>query len=168
MIWDLNLTGSGKVWDVTDLAPAPEDCFLASTGLDFQVMIWVSAGTLWVNSSLPSLTTTLCTFGRPLTGIWRRLEATIPFEHSPGSTFFRRLSWFSDGAHITAPSATNNNGYKFTAAVISHNTRMSNISLIGYENTFEVACYNLHIFLHYFFTIYLMCSLQGQNIITLH
>ncbi|KAL5514511.1 HIR1 [Sanghuangporus baumii] len=61
MIWDLDPTGSGKVWgsdevnvegwkplkrlpghesDVTDLAWAPEDRFLASTGLDSQVMIW--------------------------------------------------------------------------------------------------------------------------------
>ncbi|KAL5524879.1 HIR1_7 [Sanghuangporus sanghuang] len=61
MIWDLKPTYSGQFWgsdevdvegckpfnrlpghesDVTDLAWAPEDRFLASTGLDSQVMIW--------------------------------------------------------------------------------------------------------------------------------
>ncbi|KAL5498482.1 HIR1 [Sanghuangporus vaninii] len=186
MIWDLDPTGSGKVWgsdevnvegwkplkrlpghesDVTDLAWAPEDRFLASTGLDSQVMIWCGytlerlikldmhqgfvKGVCW-----DPVGEFLATQSDDRTvRIWRTtdwgLEATVtkPFEHSPGSTFFRRLSWSPDGAHITASNATNNNGYVFTAAVISRNTWTSDISLVGHENTVEVACYNPHIFL---------------------
>lgn len=77
--------------------------------------------------------------------IWRTtdwgLEAEIakPFEDSPGSTFFRRLSWSPDGAHITASNAMNNNGFVFVAAVIARNTWTSEISLVGHENTVEVA-----------------------------
>lgn len=94
--------------------------------------------------------------------IWRttdwELEAEVrkPFEDSPG-TFFRRLryvnvrfsiilkivntgpSWSPDGAHITASNATNNKGYVFIAAVIARNTWTSEISLVGHENTVEVA-----------------------------
>ncbi|EJD05339.1 WD40 repeat-like protein [Fomitiporia mediterranea MF3/22] len=186
MIWDLDPTGSGKVWgldevnvegwkplkrlpghesDVTDLAWSPEDRYLASTGLDSKVMIWCGytlerlfkldmhqgfvKGVCW-----DPVGEFLATQSDDRTvRIWRTtdwgLEATVtrPFEHSPGSTFFRRLSWSPDGAHITASNAMNNNGYVFTAAVISRNTWTSDISLVGHENTVEVACYNPHIFL---------------------
>jgi len=49
------------------------------------------------------------------------------------------LSWSPDGAHITASNATNNEGYVFIAAVIARNTWTSEISLVGHENTVEVA-----------------------------
>ena len=48
-------------------------------------------------------------------------------------------SWSPDGAHITASNATNNKGYVFIAAVITRNTWTSDISLVGHENTIEVA-----------------------------
>ena len=48
-------------------------------------------------------------------------------------------SWSPDGAHITASNATNNEGYVFIAAVIARNTWTSEISLVGHENTVEVA-----------------------------
>ena len=48
-------------------------------------------------------------------------------------------SWSPDGAHITAANATNNNGYVFIAAVIARNSWTSEISLVGHENTVEVA-----------------------------
>lgn len=41
----------------------------------------------------------------------------------------------------------NNNGAVFVAAVISRFNWASDISLVGHENTVEVACYNPHIFL---------------------
>ena len=62
--------------------------------------------------------------------------------------FFKHFySWSPDGAHITASNATNNKGYVFIAAVITRNTWTSEISLVGHENTVEVASYNPHIFL---------------------
>jgi len=49
------------------------------------------------------------------------------------------VSWSPDGAHITASNATNNKGFVFIAAVITRNTWTSEISLVGHENTVEVA-----------------------------
>lgn len=49
------------------------------------------------------------------------------------------VSWSPDGAHITASNATNNNGFVFTAAVITRGSWTSDISLVGHENTVEVA-----------------------------
>ena len=48
-------------------------------------------------------------------------------------------SWSPDGAHITASNAMNNNGFVFTAAVITRGSWTSDISLVGHENTVEVA-----------------------------
>ncbi|CAA7269311.1 unnamed protein product [Cyclocybe aegerita] len=151
--------------DVTDVAWSPGDRYLASVGLDSAVMIWCGftlerlrridqhqgfvKGVCW-----DPVGEFLATQSDDRTvKIWKTtdwsLEAEVskPFEDSPGSTFFRRLSWSPDGAHITASNATNNKGYVFIAAVITRNTWTSEISLVGHENTVEVACYNPHIFL---------------------
>ncbi|KAK7684963.1 hypothetical protein QCA50_011798 [Cerrena zonata] len=185
MIWDLDPSAKGKVWgsdevnvegwkplkrlpghesDVTDLAWAPGDRFLASVGLDSKVLIWCGftlerlrklelhqgfvKGVCWdpVGEFLATSSDDRSV------KVWRtkdwELEAEVkkPFEESPG-TFFRRLSWSPDGAHITASNATNNGGYVFIAAVISRGSWTSDISLVGHENTIEVAAYNPHIFL---------------------
>ncbi|QRV78951.1 hypothetical protein RhiJN_06966 [Ceratobasidium sp. AG-Ba] len=186
MIWDLDPNGGGRVFgsdevniegwkalkrlpghesDVTDLAWAPEDRYLASVGLDSKVIIWSGynlepliklekhqgfvKGVTWdpVGQFLATQS------DDKSVKVWRTtdwaLEATItkPFEDSPGSTFFRRLSWSPDGAHITASNAMNNNGYVFVAAVIERTQWKSDINLVGHENTVEVAAYNPHIFL---------------------
>ncbi|CAE6395388.1 unnamed protein product [Rhizoctonia solani] len=186
MIWDLDPNGGGRVFgsdevniegwkalkrlpghesDVTDLAWAPEDRYLASVGLDSLVIIWSGynldplikldghqgfvKGVTWdpVGQFLATQS------DDKSVKVWRTtdwgVEATItkPFEDSPGSTFFRRLSWSPDGAHITASNAMNNNGYVFVAAVIERNQWKSDINLVGHENTVEVAAYNPHIFL---------------------
>ncbi|CAE6539796.1 unnamed protein product [Rhizoctonia solani] len=186
MIWDLDPNGGGRVFgsdevniegwkalkrlpghesDVTDLAWAPEDRYLASVGLDSLVIIWSGynldplikldghhgfvKGVTWdpVGQFLATQS------DDKSVKVWRTtdwgLEATItkPFEDSPGSTFFRRLSWSPDGAHITASNAMNNNGYVFVAAVIERTQWKSDINLVGHENTIEVASYNPHIFL---------------------
>ncbi|KAG9102641.1 HIR complex subunit [Ceratobasidium sp. 370] len=178
MIWDLDPHGGGRVFgsdevniegwkalkrlpghesDVTDLAWAPEDRYLASVGLDSKVIIWSGynleplikldrhqgfvKGVTWdpVGQFLATQS------DDKSVKVWRTtdwgLEATItkPFEDSPGSTFFRRLSWSPDGAHITASNAMNNNGYVFVAAVIERNQWKSDINLVGHENTVEVA-----------------------------
>lgn len=59
--------------------------------------------------------------------------------YPPFFCFFVLNSWSPDGAHITASNATNNKGYVFIAAVISRGTWTSEISLVGHENTVEVA-----------------------------
>ncbi|THH30555.1 hypothetical protein EUX98_g3630 [Antrodiella citrinella] len=150
--------------DVTDLAWSPEDRYLASVGLDSSVLIWCGytlerlrkldqhqgfvKGVCW-----DPVGEFLATQSDDRTvKIWRttdwglEAEVTKPFEDSPG-TFFRRLSWSPDGAHITASNATNNSGYVFVAAVISRGNWTADISLVGHENAVEVAAYNPHIFL---------------------
>ncbi|KAI0777359.1 WD40 repeat-like protein [Trametes elegans] len=154
----------GHESDVTDVAWSPGDRYLASVGLDSAVLIWCgfTLERLRKIDQHQGFVKGVCwdPVGEFLaTGsddrsvrIWRttdwELEAEVkkPFDHSPG-TFFRRLSWSPDGAHITASNATNNDGYVFIAAVISRNSWTSEISLVGHENTVEVAAYNPHIFL---------------------
>lgn len=75
------------------------------------------------------------------------LLAVLSSDASGGFTFYlyicvsciHPLSWSPDGAHITASNATNNKGFVFIAAVITRNTWTSEISLVGHENTIEVA-----------------------------
>ncbi|KAL4246407.1 Protein HIR [Abortiporus biennis] len=154
----------GHESDVTDVAWSTGDRYLASVGLDSKVMIWCgfTLERLRVLEQHQGFVKGVCwdpvgqylatTSDDRTVKIWRttdwKLEAEIkkPFEDSPG-TFFRRLSWSPDGAHITASNATNNKGYVFIAAVISRNTWTSEISLVGHENAVEVAAYNPHIFL---------------------
>lgn len=155
----------GHESDVTDVAWSPQDRYLASVGLDSKVIIWDGytlesirkldqhqgfvKGVCWdpVGEFLATQS------DDKTVKIWKtkdwtlEAEVTKPFEDSPGSTFFRRLSWSPDGAHITASNATNNKGFVFIAAVITRNAWTSDISLVGHENTVEVATYNPHIFL---------------------
>ncbi|KAF9530015.1 transcription corepressor [Crepidotus variabilis] len=151
--------------DVVDLAWAPADRYLASVGLDSAVLIWCGyslerlrkldqhqgfvKGVCWdpVGEFLATQSDDRTVKIWKTTDWSLESEVTKPFEDSPGSTFFRRLSWSPDGAHITASNATNNKGYVFIAAVITRNTWTSEISLVGHENTVEVATYNPHIFL---------------------
>ncbi|KAI0320485.1 WD40 repeat-like protein [Amylostereum chailletii] len=155
----------GHESDVTDIAWSPEDRYLASVGLDSKVLVWdgYTLERLCKLDQHQGFVKGVCwdPVGEYLATqsddrsvkIWRttdwQLEAEVrkPFEDSPGSTFFRRLSWSPDGAHITASNATNNKGFVFIAAVIARNSWTSEISLVGHENTVEVAAYNPHIFL---------------------
>ncbi|KAG8216509.1 histone transcription regulator 1 [Butyriboletus roseoflavus] len=151
--------------DVVDIAWAPEDRFLASVGLDSKVLIWCGFTLERIRKldqhngfvkgvCFDPVGEFMATQSDDKTvKIWRttdwglEAEITKPFEDSPGSTFFRRLSWSPDGAHITASNATNNRGFVFIAAVITRGLWTSEISLVGHENTVEVASYNPHIFL---------------------
>ncbi|KAK7059665.1 protein HIR [Favolaschia claudopus] len=151
--------------DVTDVAWSPGDRYLASVGLDSKVIIWCGytherlrkldqhqgfvKGVCWdpVGEYLATQSDDRSVKIWNTTDWSLEAEVTKPFEDSPGSTFFRRLSWSPDGAHITASNATNNKGFVFIASVITRNTWTSEISLVGHENTVEVASYNPHIFL---------------------
>ncbi|KAF7291869.1 Protein HIR [Mycena indigotica] len=155
----------GHESDVTDVAWSPGDHYLASVGLDSKVIIWDGytherirkldqhqgfvKGVCWDPAGEYLATQS----DDRSVKIWRtsdwsiEAEVTKPFEDSPGSTFFRRLSWSPDGAHITASNATNNKGFVFIASVITRTSWASDISLVGHENTVEVASYNPHMFL---------------------
>ncbi|KAJ6596673.1 WD40-repeat-containing domain protein [Mycena sp. CBHHK59/15] len=155
----------GHESDVTDVAWSPGDRYLASVGLDSKVIIWCGytherlrkldqhqgfvKGVCWdpVGEYLATQSDDRSVKIWNTTDWSLEAEITKPFEDSPGSTFFRRLSWSPDGAHITASNATNNKGFVFIASVITRNTWTSEISLVGHENTVEVASYNPHIFL---------------------
>ncbi|KAF7784604.1 hypothetical protein Agabi119p4_769 [Agaricus bisporus var. burnettii] len=154
MIWDLDPNARGRVWgsdevnvegwkplkrlpghesDVTDVAWSPGDRYLASVGLDSAVMIWCgfTLERLHKIDQHQGFVKGRSKYGGRPIGAWKP----------------KRLSWSPDGAHITASNATNNKGFVFIAAVITRNSWTSEISLVGHENTIEVACYNPHIFL---------------------
>lgn len=155
---------AGHTSDVCGLAWSEDDQYLASVGLDNLVLIWDCLdssflllkrldlhqghvnGVAWdpVGQYLATQSDDRSV------KIWRtrdwKLEADItqPFIKSPRS-FFRRLSWSPDGAHIVTPNAMN--GPVFVSAVIDRDKWTSDISLVGHENVVEVAAYNPLIFL---------------------
>lgn len=156
---------AGHTSDVTGLAWSHDDHYLASVGLDNLVLIWDGfdssfillrrldlhqgfvKGVVW-----DPVGQYLATQSDDRTvKIWRttdwKLEADIkaPFVGCPTSTFFRRLSWSPDGAHIVTPNAMN--GPVFVSAVIDRDEWTSKISLVGHENVVEVAAYNPNMFL---------------------
>ncbi|KAI0765257.1 WD40 repeat-like protein [Fomes fomentarius] len=155
----------GHESDVTDVAWSPGDRYLASVGLDSAVLVWCgfTLERLRKIDQHQGFVKGVCwdPVGEFLaTGsddrsvrIWRttdwELEAEVkkPFDHSQERSSDGSGSWSPDGAHITASNATNNEGYVFIAAVIARNSWTSEISLVGHENTVEVAAYNPHIFL---------------------
>ncbi|KAH9463895.1 hypothetical protein Pst134EA_015976 [Puccinia striiformis f. sp. tritici] len=155
---------AGHTSDVQGLAWSEDDQYLASVGLDNLVLIWDCLdssflllkrldlhqghvnGVVW-----DPVGEFLATQSDDRTvKIWRtsdwKLEADIkdPFIKSPHS-FFRRLSWSPDGAHIISPNAMN--GPVFVSAVIDRTSWTSNISLVGHANVVEVAAYNPLLFL---------------------
>lgn len=106
-------------------------------------------GSFWQHS----LMTAVSKFGARRIGNWRlrfenllRILLGVPFfddsgmsEESSKTALIIGSSWSPDGAHITASNATNNKGFVFIAAVIARNSWTSEISLVGHENTVEVA-----------------------------
>lgn len=168
---DINIEGwkalrrlTGHESDVVDCAWAPDDRYLASVGLDSRIFIWCGytlecvrrldghqgfvKGVCWdpVGEFLATQS------DDKSVKIWRStdwtLQATVtkPFETSPGSAFYNRLSWSPDASYLCASNAMNNNGAVFVAAVIERDTWNSNMSLVGHENTVEVAAYNPRLF----------------------
>ncbi|WRT70374.1 uncharacterized protein IL334_007372 [Kwoniella shivajii] len=152
----------GHVADVVDLAWSRDDSMLASVGLDSKVWIWDGTtferlrkldlhqgfvkGVCWdpVGNFLATQSDdkTVRVWN---TEDWSLVETVSkPFETSPQSTFFRRLSWSPDGAFIAASNAMN--GPVFVAAVIEREGWASDISFVGHENTIQVAAFNPRLF----------------------
>ncbi|KAK8853078.1 hypothetical protein IAR55_003779 [Kwoniella newhampshirensis] len=152
----------GHVADVVDLAWSRDDSMLASVGLDSKVWIWDGysferlrkldlhqgfvKGVCWdpVGNFLATQS------DDKTVKVWNTEDWTCvqsvskPFETSPQSTFFRRLSWSPDGAFIAASNAMN--GPVFVAAVIDRDSWSSDISFVGHENTIQVAAFNPRLF----------------------
>jgi hypothetical protein len=63
----------------------------------------------------------------------------LPPSPQGGIEYSPQYSWSPDGAHITASNATNSAGMVFIATVIARHSWTSEISLVGHENTVEVA-----------------------------
>nr|XP_019010171.1 uncharacterized protein I206_04639 [Kwoniella pini CBS 10737]OCF48952.1 hypothetical protein I206_04639 [Kwoniella pini CBS 10737] len=148
--------------DVVDLAWSRDDSMLASVGLDSKVWIWDGntferlrkldlhqgfvKGVCWdpVGNYLATQS------DDKTVKIWNTEDWSLvqsvsqPFETSPQSTFFRRLSWSPDGAFIAASNAMN--GPVFVAAVIDREGWNSDISFVGHENTIQVAAFNPRLF----------------------
>ncbi|KAH7098631.1 WD40 repeat-like protein [Auriculariales sp. MPI-PUGE-AT-0066] len=154
----------GHDGDVLDLGWSPKDRYLASAGLDNSVIVWCgfSLERLFRLEGHQGFVKGVCwdPAGRFLatqsddrtvklwsTTDWKEVTTVSkPFKDSPGSTWFRRLTWSPDGAHVTASNAMNA-GAVFTAAVITRDSWSTEISLVGHGDTVEAVSYNPHIFL---------------------
>ncbi|KAI5981011.1 WD40-repeat-containing domain protein [Pisolithus albus] len=160
MIWDLDPLGRGKVFgsnevnveawkpmkrlpghesDITDIAWAPEDRYLASVGLDSKVIVWCA----YMLERIRKLDQQ----NGFVKGVCFDPVGEFMATQSDDKSHLSPSTESPDGAHITASNATNNGGFVFIAAVITRGLRTSEISLVGYENTVEVTAYNPHIFL---------------------
>ncbi|KAL1412113.1 HIR complex subunit [Vanrija albida] len=152
----------GHVADVVDCAWSRDDSMLASVGLDSKIFIWdgysfeklrtIDAhqgfvkGVTWdpVGNYLATQSDDK-TVRIWNTDDWKEVQVVRkPFEMSPQSTFFRRLSWSPDGAFIAASNAMN--GPVFVAAVIEREGWASDISFVGHQNTIQVAAFNPRLF----------------------
>ncbi|KAG0345255.1 HIR complex subunit [Podila humilis] len=149
---------SGHASDVTDVAWSPENKYLASAGLDSKIIIWDGRsfdrvmildqhqgfvkGLTWdpVGKYLASAS------DDKSVRIWRvtdwevEVVVTDPFTQSPGTTFFRRLSWSPDGGHIATANAFS--GSIPVAAVIDRDKWKADISLVGHMAPIEVVAFN--------------------------
>lgn len=135
---------------MTKFSPSKNGCVkLTNITALSRAFVGTLLGSFWPHS----LMTAVLKFGARRIGSWRlrfesrlRILLGVPFFDDSGmlnksskTALITGSSWSPDGAHITASNATNNKGFVFIAAVIARNSWTSEISLVGHENTVEVA-----------------------------
>lgn len=159
--WKIHRRLLGHENDIVDLAWSYDSSLLVSVALDSSVIVWSGTTfeklrTLSHNSSVKGVTFDpagkyFATASDDRTiKVWRTsdfgCEQVIdkPFKKSPISTYFRRLSWSPDGAHIGGPNAMNAPVRVIT--IINRGTWSNDISLVGHEGAIEVVRFNPVIF----------------------
>ncbi|KAJ2811369.1 HIR complex subunit [Coemansia furcata] len=155
---------TGHASDVCDVAWSPDNRYLATCGLDNQVLVWDGA----TFERVATLTgheqfvkgVAFDPAGRYLATqsddktlrVWRTSDwaqhAVVrqPFEDNMFSTYFRRPSWAPDGGCIAAANAAN--GKVPVAAVISRDTWTADMSFVGHRAAIEAVRFNPRVFAH--------------------
>ncbi|RKP21950.1 WD40 repeat-like protein [Rozella allomycis CSF55] len=146
---------TGHESDVVDLAWSFDEKYLASCGLDNQIIVWSTRdfsmvqkleghsgfvkGLAWdpANTFLASQSddksVTLWRIGE-----WRaEKKISEPFKDSIGACYFLRLSWSPDGAFIASTDAYNN-GVSVSAILSRDESWKPSNSLVGHEGSVEV------------------------------
>ncbi|PWN48263.1 WD40 repeat-like protein [Violaceomyces palustris] len=153
---------AGHESDVTDLAWAEDDEYIATVGLDSLVFVWSGTtfeklrridghqgfvkGVVW-----DPLGQYLATASDDKSvKVWRTsdwgVESSItePFATSPSSTFFRRPSWSPDGSLLVTSNAMSQK--VFVASVVKRVSWSSDIFFVGHENSVVVSAFSPRLF----------------------
>lgn len=168
--WKIHRRLIGHESDVVDLAWSAdkEDSFLATVGLDSVVNVWSGPG----RNGSPGFERVrriaghdgfvkgvvwdpkgqyLATQSDDKTlKIWRTSDWTCakvitdPFQNSPSSNFFGRMSWSPDGAHIVAANAMN--GPVFVASIIERGSWNTDLKIVGHEDSVVVTAFSPRLF----------------------
>ncbi|BFZ57023.1 HIR complex subunit [Savitreella phatthalungensis] len=161
--WKVHKRLLGHENDIVDVAWAHDTSLLVTVSLDSHVIVWnASSGSFEKIRSLQHGSSVKGVVFDPAgkyfatasddrtIRVWRTSDLGCehvidkPFKNSPISTYFRRLSWSPDGAHIGGPNAVNSPVR--VISIINRGTWTHDISLVGHEGAIEVVRFNPIIF----------------------